>query len=396
MAQRVEIKDLVGFDPARNGLGWGENVPQTTIDFFTDLRNPPVRSTPLAVLDECPRKFLYAFKLGISSKVTERPLNLGTFCHLVLKALFTGKTEAEALSSAEAALRRNQTALIQAVDLAGFLPGGADLKATLADLDEDYHKARAMAICFWRFRPFDTENWEVLKTPDGTPLVEVVLECTIKGISVPLRSPCDLALLHKQTGEVWIVDFKTSSFDPRIRCIPTRISPQLALYRFVLQAHLDAWAQEDLGRAETGAFIRFPQYKVVGSIHAVIKKPTIKYCPDTKDKGGFHCYIERLIQWYKDAEVKNPDNPPMVRDPNRFSRPPMTREFWNRLVHYSAMAEAKPDFDRFFRAGEGACLKYNRPCQFMVLCNSDPSMIPDLVRTHYDIRFREDNEETDT
>lgn len=384
---RVKVEPLETFDPKDKGeAGWGEGVPQTTADFFKDIRIPPVRSTPLAILDECRRKFLYAFKLGISSKVTERPLAVGTFVHLVLKALFTGKAEAEALQAAEAALRKNQASLVSAADPAGFLPGGADLKQTLEDLDEDYHKARAMAICFWRFKPFNVEEWEVLKAPDGTPLVEVVLECEIKGIGVPLRSPCDLALINKKTGEVWIVDFKTTTFDPRIRAIPTRISPQLAMYRFVLQAHLDSWAKQGL----------MPQLTVIGSIHAIIKKPTIKYCPDTKDKGGFHCYIERLIQWYKDAEARNPDNPPLARDPNRFSRPPMTREFWNRLVQYAELARATPDFDRFYKAGEGACLKYNRPCPFMVLCNSSPAMIPDLVRTHYDIRFREDDEEVDT
>jgi len=200
-----------------------------------------------------------------------------------------------------------------------------------------------------------------------------------------MRTPCDLALLNKETGEVWIVDFKTTSFDPRIRCIPTRISPQLALYRFCLQAHLDAWAEQGL----------MPARKVVGSIHAVIKKPTIKYCPDTKDKGGFHCYIERLIQWYKDAEAKDPNNPPVVRDPNRFARGPMTREFWGRLQHYCKLAMSEPNFDTFYRAGEGACLKYNRLCPYMLLCNSAPAMWPDIIRTHYDIRFREDEEETD-
>ena len=349
------------------------------------MRQPLIRSTPLAVLDECPRKFLYAFKLGISPRLTERPLTVGTITHLVLKGLYMGKSETDALAMSEAALKRNTDTLIAAADAAGFLPHGQDLKCALEDLQEDFHKARAMALAFWRFQPFDFAKWEVLQAPDGTPLVEVVLEASVKGLTRPMRTPCDLALLHKETGEVWIVDFKTTSFDPRIRCIPTRISPQLALYRFVLQAHLDAWAEQGL----------MPQRQVVGSIHAIIKKPTIKYCPDTKDKGGFHVYIERLIQWYKDAEAKNPSNPPMVRDSNRFTKNVMTREFWARLTRYCRASLASPNFDNFYRAGESVCLKYNRPCLYMMLCNSDPAMFPDLVRTHYTIRFREDEEEID-
>lgn len=385
MPRSVFVDDIVGFPGPKAQTTWGESVPQTTKDFFTEVRQPPVRSTPLAVLDECPRKFLYAFKLGISPRTTERPLTVGTFTHMVLRSLFLGNSEEAALASVEAALTAQNNSLIAAADTAGFLPGGLDLKYALENMQEDYHKARAMAIVFWRFRPFDTTKWSVLQAPDGTPLVETILEVSLKGIGVPLRCPCDLALFNEETGEVWIVDFKTTSFDPKIRCIPTRISPQLALYRFVLQAHLNQW-DKDTGNLPL---------KVVGSIHAVIKKPTIKYCPDTKDKGGFSCYIERLVQWYKDAETKDPTNPPMVLDNNRFHTPVMTRELWNRLVQYSDAASAAPDFDRFYRAGEGACLKYNRPCPYMVLCNSDPSMIPDLVRTHFTIRFREDEEETD-
>jgi hypothetical protein len=399
MPNEIQVRLPDGFPAVAHTSGrgskWGDNVPQTTVDFFKDgVRVPPVRSTPLAVLDECPRKFLYAFKLGIASKVTERPLTVGTFTHLVLKHLFLGSTEAEALSKVEAALTQADYSLIAAADEGGFLPGGADLKSALENMQDDYHKARAMAICFWRFRPFDTAEWDVLRTPTGEPMVERVLTCEVPGIETPLRTPCDLALVNKKSGEVWIVDFKTTSFDPKLRSIPTRISPQLALYRLVLQAHLDSW-HKDSWSSDYPAGCRIPQQTVVGSIHAIIKKPTIKYCPDTKDKAGFHAYIERLIQWYKDAEAKDPSNPPLVLDPNRFSGPAMTSELWHRLVRYSGLATSVPNFDTFYRAGDSACLKYNKPCPFLVLCNSAPAMIPDLVRTNFTIEFREDKEETE-
>jgi hypothetical protein len=248
-----------------------------------------------------------------------------------------------------------------------------------------------MAMCFWRFSPFDTAKWEVLLAPDGTPLVEVVLETSIRGLTRPLYCPCDLALIHKETGEVWIVDFKTTSFDPRVRAIPTRISPQLALYRLSLQCHLDAWAAQGL----------MPQRTVVGSIHAIIKKPTIKLCgKDEKNAVEWNCtpfeaYIRRLVEWYRGVEAENTSNPPIVQDSNRFTRPVMTRELWGRLTRYCKMAAQPPNFDTFYRAGESVCLKFNRPCPYMLLCNSDPAMIPDLVRSHFTIGFREDEEAQD-
>jgi len=383
MTLRIKVDKIPGFPlPGNPASIWGRGVPRTTREFFTEVRTPFIRSTPLSVLDECPRKFLYAYKLGICPKVAERPLTLGSFVHLILKNLFCGRTEEEALQSCETALRFHQNLIVEACDPTGFLQGGRDVKGVLADLEEDYHKARAMALCFWRFRPFQAEKWEVLQAPDGTRLVEVMLETRIKGIN-PIRTPCDLALLNKETKQVWIVDFKTTSFDPRVRAIPTRISPQLALYRLSLQSHLDHWAHDGL----------LPPYEVTGSIHAIIKKPTIKYCPDTKDKGGFQCYVERLLQWYKDAEAKDPTNPPLVLDSNRFSAPVMTSELWGRLKRYSKLSSSPPNFDVFYRAGDSVCLKFNRPCPYMVLCNSSTAMIPDLVRTHFNVQFREDVEE---
>jgi hypothetical protein len=324
---------------------------------------------------------MYVSRLGISPKVVERPLSMGSILHVMLSALFQGCSEPEALAVAETAVRVNQDQLLGWADPAGFLPDGQDLKAALENLDEDYHKARAMALVFWREKAFDTTKWEVLQAPDGTPMVEVILSVQVKGLPLPIRATCDLALVNKQSGEVWIVDFKSTSFDPMKRAQPTRFSPQLALYRIALQLALDSW--NPTGRV------------VAGSFHAIIQKPGIKYCPTTKDKGGFGDYITRLVQWYKEKEAKDPNHPPMILDPNRFSKPLMTEEFWRRLVAYCQAATVEPTPSLFHRAGEGACFKYNRVCPFMALCVSDESMWPGLIRDYYTIRFREDEEEPD-
>lgn len=377
---------------AKEGTKMGQNVPITTVEFFKDVRKPLIRSTPLAVLDHCPRKFLYEYKLGIQPKRYESALTMGTIVHKILQALFMGKEPEEALTVCQHLLAKEQQNLIDAVDPSGFLPTGEALEPALKKVEEDYHKARAIGLVFWKFAPFTKEEYEILYTPWGDPMVEMVLECRYPGIGRPLRCPCDMALVKKGTNEVWIVDYKTTSFDPKIRAIPTQISAQLALYRLVLQTQLDSWeeAKEKPDREP---------YKVVGSIHAIIKKPGIKLCGKdekaAKEKNitPFQAYIERLIKWYEEAEAKDPNNPPLILDPNRFTKKAMTKELWNRLRQYSKASNSNPDIDYFYRAGESACLQYNRPCPFMPLCNSDPVMWPDLVRERYMIRFREDEEE---
>lgn len=363
-------------------MGW--DVPQSTVDFFTDVRKPLIRSSPLMCLDHCPRKFLYEYKLGIKPRRYESALTMGSIVHTVLQALFLGETPQEALSVCERILAKEQGRLIDQASADGFLPTGEAVEPALKKIEEDYHKARATGLAFWQFVPFAKDQYDVLRTPEGTPMVEVLLQTEYPGLSRPFRTPCDLALVEKGTTNVWIVDHKTTSFDPKKRAIPTKISAQLAIYRLSLQSHLDAWHEADSEN--------FPQYTVVGSLHAIIKKPGIKFC---KKDANFEAYIDRLIQWYRDADEKDPENPPLVLDPNRFSKPLMTRELWGRLKQYCKACQASPNIDHFYRVGESACLQYNRVCPFMSLCNSDPAMWPDLIEQRYEISFREDDEENE-
>lgn len=362
-------------------MGW--SVPPEVVKFFKEIRRPLIRSTALSTLDECPRKFLYVDKLGIQPRAYRRALMMGTIVHKMLECLFLGQSETEATSAAHLLQAKEVNDLVSFADKAGFLPSGESIEKVLKMLEEDYHKARATAIVFWRAVPFDPSEYEVLRTPDGDPVVEMVLEAKYPGLSRSARTPCDLALIRRNTEDVWIVDFKTTSFDPKIQAIPTKMSPQLALYRLVLQTHLDAWAE----------FKGAPERRVVGSMHAFIKKPGIKYCPNTKDKAGFSAYIERLVQWYKDLEAKDPTNPPMVLDPNRFGKPLMTNELYGRLKQFCKAAYASPNIDHFYRVGDRTCLKYNSVCPYVHLCNSDPAMWPDLIESKYIIKFREDEED---
>lgn len=362
----------------------GESVPETTVRFFKENRRPLIRSTPLSVLNECPRKFLYEYKLGIQPKGYSSALAMGSIVHKVLQSLVLGFSQEEAMAGAKTFIAQKQSQLTEMAGPSGFLPNGQDLGSIFSKMDEDYHKARAMALVFWSFRPFDPDKWEVLQAPDGTPVVETLLETEYPGLSRPMRTPCDLALVKKGTKDVWIWDYKTTSFDPKKRAIPTKFSPQLMLYRLSLQTHLDAWALEK----------GYPQYTIKGSLHAILKKPTIKYCPKTKDKDGFHSYIERLVQWYKDQEAKDSSSPPLILDPHTFKKAPMTEELWGRLKEFCKASYATPNIDHFYRVGEAACFNFNTVCPYMQLCNSDSVMWPDTIRNSYEIKFREDEEDS--
>lgn len=360
---------------------FGAKRPKALDDFFTDIRVSPIRSSGIHDFEHCPRKFLYRYKLGISPKTYQPALHLGQVFHLVLQAMFMGKSREESLDAAKQYFHRFCNTLLATADEAGYAPGGKSVEGMVKSAEEDYHKGRAMAIAFMAYNPFDWDKWEILHTPDGEPCVELLLETKVQGIPTPIVAPCDLALVKKGTKEVWIVDHKTTSTDTLARSRSVKISPQISLYRLVLQCHLDTWAETS--EEHKGL-------KVRGSIHNIVKKPTIKFCKKDKD---FPAYIDRVIRWYKEKHEEDPDHSPMLQPQTYFSEGTLTRELYLRLRQASRASRAAPDLDRFYRAGDYACHQFNSVCPFLDLCDSAPIMWPDIVKTRFTIQHREDEEE---
>lgn len=379
---KLGVRDHKDQHPPRDSK-FGCNRPRCLDEFFTDIRISPIRSSGIKDFEHCPRKFLYRYKLGICPRTYQPALHTGQVFHLVLQSLFMGWTQEESLDAAKQYFHRFCNEILASADEAGFTPSGKSVEGVVKSAEDDYHKARAMAFSFMSFKPFNWNEWELLYAPDDTPCVELLLEAKVKGIPVPIIAPCDLALRKKETNEVWIVDHKSTSADTLARARSVKISPQIALYRLVLQCHIDAWAEEHKE-------MKYHGLRVVGSIHNIVKKPTIKYC---KKDANFEAYINRVIQWYKDKHTEDPQHSPIFQSQTYFSEPTLTKELWLRLRQQSRAARAAPLLDRFYRAGDYACHEFNSVCPYADLCSSDPVMWPDIVRTRFDIKFREDEEE---
>lgn len=378
---RLGVKDQKGMQRVSGESKFGVGRPKCLDEFFKEVRISPIRSSAIKTFEHCPRKFLYESKLGISPRTYQPALHIGTVFHLVLQSLFMGKPQPEALEAARQYFHTFCNKLLGLADETGFLPSGKSIQNIIKEANEDYDKARAMAFAFMSFKPFNWDKWELLYTPDDAPCVELLLEAKVKGIPVPIIAPCDLALVKKGTKEVWIVDHKTTSVDTLARSKSTKISPQIALYRLVLQCHIDAWAEESE---------KYKGFRVVGSIHNIVKKPTIKFCK--KDK-NFQAYIERIIEWYKEKHKADPEHSPILQPETYFQDPVLSKELYMRLRQQARASRAAPDLDRFYRAGDYACHEFNSVCPFIDLCDSAPVMWPDIVRTRFDIKFREDDEE---
>lgn len=377
---KLGVKDEKGINAHPHGK-FGPNRPKCLEEFFTDTRVSPIRSSGMKDFEHCPRKFLYRYKLGIAPRTYQAALYVGQVFHLVLQSLFMGKTQEESLNAAKQYCHRFCNEILATADECGFTPSGKSVEGVIQEAEDDYHKARAMAFSFMSFKPFDWDKWDLLYAPDGTPCVELLLEAKVSGIPVPLIAPCDLALVKKDTKEVWIVDHKSTKSDTLARARSVKISPQIALYRLVLQCHIDAWAEEHE---------KYRDMRVRGSIHNIVKKPGIKYCGKDVD---FPAYIDRVIKWYKDLHEKDPNHSPIFQSQTYFSEGTLTKELYMRIRQQARAARAAPDLDRFYRAGDYACHEFSSVCPYIDLCSSSPVMWPGIVRDRFDIKFREDDEE---
>ena len=327
-------------------------------------------------MEECPRKFLLKYRFGIQPPGHSSALNIGGIFHTVLRSLYAGEGVDSATTAALHEKQKLARRLTKEATNAGFLPNGGDLQRTLDKVDEEYYKAVGMALTFWKSKPIDLDQLEPLRGVDGKSLAERKIEVAIDGIDLPIVIQLDLPMVHKGTDKVTIYDFKTTSVDSSSRAATVLISLQLQLYRLGLQHYLDTVL------ADSGL-------KVAQVCLCIMQKPSIKYCPETKDKSGYEHYLSRMLDWY----AERPGSIHKATQP--LIRKPMSRELLLRLQMHAAAFQMAPDFDEHYRAGDYVCLNFNSPCAYLPLCNAAPGMIPMIVRDQYRISHREDEEDAD-
>lgn len=332
------------------------------------VREAPLRSTYLGNYERCPRLFLLQDRAGIHKIGYDKALDFGTLVHLFLQSMFMGEGEAVAKSKCKAAYQDTVNALRQR-SVGGLLSGGASLRSVEAEADANLWKAIAASTLFWELNPFPVDQYEVLTTPIGEPLVEYRVE----------GGTIDLVLAKPgNPTEIWIVDHKTTTKDPLVRSAVLSISTQFQLYRRGLQELLDQW---------------WPgKYRVTGVIANVIRTPGIKFCPAGTDKSeGFPGYLKRLRTWYQGET-----GPQLNQFPHRFPvEDPLTdQEVDHKIGHYKLASVLKPELPLFPRAGGYACEAFNKVCPLLPFCTSDPATWKSILRTGgYEVRFREDKEE---
>lgn len=323
-----------------------------------EVYTPHIHSTNIKTRALCRRRFLFAHRLGLVRKGFHSPLQMGSLYHRIMRHLYLGGSEEEALRDAVGWIAEEVSALAELAEKdRGMSLGAQSIREIQDDAQSDLDKAMAMAIVSWRDHPLDWDAWEVISVEEPLHLIltSPVFQATV---SIMI----DLLLRDRASGEGWIVDHKTTSQSPTKRAAMLQFDCQPRLYRL-------------------GATAAYPDIPIVGAIFSIIRKPTIKYCG--KD-ATFEDYIERVRTWYVTQREKNPSDPPYVAPHIRFVEPVMTEELHAQLHEARAASQCSVDLINFPRTAntEQICDGKYGVCPFAPLCTSSSdawsTLIPDL------------------
>lgn len=332
------------------------------IPILDTFRVPALRSSGITTWEKCQRKHLYQDVIGLQPRKIDGAMEAGSVFHDLLQSLYLGNS---LVASKTAALEALNTATTKAVE-AHKTSFGWSLEEHLDDLVQATALGMAMGSVFWHHHPIEKASYKILEVPGLGPCVEKVIKFQL----MPDRDYWAIVqfdLVATAVDEIWIIDHKSTSDRPSNRAKALRLGIQPALYYEGLKRLLKA----------TGATTIDP----VGHtrcVHNIVMKPTIKYCPTTKDKGGYDSYITRCLEWYQEQHAKDPQDPPLLQsrpmiegDPfaDRMSR---VRRYLTGAVD-SAQRVGPLMLQEFPPAGDYACSEFHKLCPFMDLCNSEPA-----------------------
>lgn len=334
-----------------------------------ELFDADIHQSSINLSKLCPRKFLFSerFHLVPRGRYTSGT-NRGSWFHYAISLMWSGVPQQEALA------RTRQTAggvvdtLMEDADNLGMLPGGKSVDQMVSKVLADVDTALAMASFVYQEHPLPPNfKYELLGN-------ELTLRVKYFGLTCPVRGTLDALVRNTETGEVWIVDHKTTSdsCDVAAAIYPLAIQPRL--YRRLAHAYL----------GETP----------VGVIHNVIQTPTIRL----KKNQTWDEYLVEIGEYYRGegSHSSRADGwsktPPFLRSWLRFTGNPEDLELDDALEDTDFLSHGPVPLRRFPTC-ENGCKQYNSLCEYIHLCRTDTAKWGEVIEQFYTIGHRDDDAE---
>jgi hypothetical protein len=315
----------------------------------------------------CARMFLYRNRLGLKSREFSEAMNIGSVFHEVMEYVCHSghvdpKTQVtDALGRVRSNYQERVIELRRKTDRAGLLPWGEPLTQRLRVMEKAWRVGEAVASWAYLKDPIDRKRWKVLAVEQAAEIPGSVLDPQIKS---PLRVKADLILQHRESGQVWFVDWKTTGWDLSKVLLSLRWNPQTRLYRLVLSA--GGWPGLPKGARVNGVF------------HKVVRVPGIRI----KDKETLEEYVDRVHEDYAQKEHQGVRT--YATSSIAFNSEPLTPEFRNTLREISRDLRklARPES---YPRNASACFRYNRPCAYMDLCANPSALWKELAGRRFEV-----------
>lgn len=354
-------------------------------------RKITMRSSGMTTYRECARKFMLQERHGLAPIAEHSSaLHTGTLLHTIITSLYMGLDLPDAENMAIQQNAREQSDLIEIAarpTFGGYI-GGKKIEVLLKDLAHELSLARMMAALYWKHYRTNTREFDVV--PE---FIEAPLEYKHHLYTSTFHGRMDLLLRHKETGHYWIWDLKTlvPTICTRQRSDTFLMDPQPWFYW--LMADYTLRNREYCGNDSSPP-------KVAGCIHIVMQKPSIRYCG--KD-ATFNDYIDRCQTEFYEPRFNKfkrglTNGPPiLVSKINMNQLPgwmnPLLYEFDQACSRRVGSSIPGRSYFDDWPPNNAACYNWNRPCQFLRLCQANEKMWPAYTKSHFKQDFRDDREE---
>ncbi len=338
----------------------------------------PLRQSSCATCLGCARKYMFTQRwcIFLRRPTLKKALSLGRMVHRLMELGRPGINIVRKEVDIEAA---EFTSIVERDE---DLMGEAALAATT--IYNNYQQALAMVTLLWQKHP-RPDTYETIERERRILInVDIIDGKPPVFISVKL----DEILQVKETGDLFIRDFKTTSSNIAYTLTGYSYSLQCRMYRLGVAVHQNK--------------------SPVGFILDILRKPTIVMCDKDRDyteyvhtfKRGyrrgqtetrkkfidrppiFENYLDRCRQWYKDSGDEGVQSFSV-----RFVEPVLPLELASALrrVSYYQVAAAIPGF--FPRdITTQHCKSFNRVCDYYPLCQTGESAWDAIIEEQYEVR----------
>ena len=311
---------------------------------------PPLHQSAVKTFGKCKRLYFWTQKLGLQRKGgNSAALNIGRWVHLAVS---------------DGAHRVHEDAAKVEP------PSGVTAEEFKKTVDGDMYKALSIAeVLSSRYGELPPGFQALLVEEDIMAEVRVWKTGVDEGRSplntIEIGGKLDILAEEEATGDLWIVDHKTTTKPPVVLAEALSIDAQPTHYGLLAMA-------------------KYPDRRVVGVIHNIILKTTLKY-PNSKikddDPGK---YQQRVTEWYEKQAMLGESDPqaiPFVRSRTRFHKDfadeylRVLRGIENGTADHHMYPKV---FDNF------VCVQFKTPCPFLALCRAQPTQWQHLIAKRFE------------